>query len=61
MLRGRRGARDLFVAWCILLNILGYSLFNDIQITLLSVALSLINIVCLYHASANRFFAKKVA
>ncbi|WP_239496779.1 hypothetical protein [Aggregatibacter kilianii] len=60
ILRGRRGARNVFMAWCIFLNVLGYSVFNDIEITLLGIALSIVNIVCLYHSSANQFFAKKV-
>lgn len=61
ILRGQRWSREIFIAWCIVLNVLGHVLFEDMQITLVSVAFSIINIICLYHFSANRFFARKGA
>ena len=61
ILRGQRWSREIFIAWCIVLNVLGHVLFEDMQITLVSVAFSIINIICLYHSSANHFFAWKGA
>lgn len=61
ILRGQRWSREIFIAWCIVLNVLGHVLFENMQITLVSVAFSIINIICLYHSSANRFFARKGA
>lgn len=61
ILRGQRWAREIFIAWCIVLNILGHVLFEDIQVTLVSIVFSIANIICLYHSSANRFFVRKDA
>ena len=61
ILRGQRQARAIFIAWCIVLNVMGHVLFENMQLTLVSIAFSIINIICLYNSSANRFFTQKNA
>ena len=48
ILRGQRWSREIFIAWCIVLNVLGHVLFEDMQITLVSVAFSIINIIWVF-------------
>ena len=59
ILRGRHWARDIFIAWLLAVDVLVYVLFENIPITMCHVLLLIVNLICLFHPSANVFFHEK--
>ena len=59
ILRGRHWARDIFIAWLLAVDVLVYVLFENIPITMGHVLLLIVNLICLFHPSANVFFHSK--
>ncbi len=59
ILHGQHWARDIFIAWLLAVNVLVYVLFENVPITMCHVLLLIVNLICLFHPSANVFFHSK--